>query len=115
LPFAGSLDPGVGPDEFSEGAVLLLPALVALGHGCVAVEADFDFIEVVGSELGRVGAEIFDSIRFGIVAAIDVYSDEVISYDAFENAHVVGDDGLGPVRFNTAAEGRTSVKAWLAA
>jgi hypothetical protein len=79
LPFAGSLDPGVGPDEFSEGAVLLLPALVALGHGCVAVEADFDFIEVVGSELGMVGAEIFDSIRFGIVAAIDVYSDEVIS------------------------------------
>jgi hypothetical protein len=48
LPFAGSLDPGVGPDEFSGSAVLLLPALVALGYGCVPVEADFDFIEVIG-------------------------------------------------------------------
>lgn len=46
------------------------------------------------------GAEIFDSICFGVVAAVDVYSDEVISQDALENAHVVGDDGLGPVLFS---------------
>jgi hypothetical protein len=54
LPFAASLNPGVGPNELSGGAVLLLPALIALGYGCVPVEADFDFIEMIGSELGRV-------------------------------------------------------------
>jgi hypothetical protein len=101
LPFAVSLDPGVGPDELSGGAALLLPALIALSYGCVPVEADFNFVKMVGSEFGRVGAEILDGVRFGIVAAIDIDSHEVIREDAFENAHVVGDDRLGPVRLGS--------------
>jgi len=99
LLFSVSLDPGVGPDELSGGAVLLLPALIALGYGCVAVEADFNFVEMVGSEFGRVGAVILDGVRLGIVAAVYIHSNEVIREDAFENARVIGDDGLGPVRF----------------
>src|SRR5271167_543396 len=80
--------------------LVLTHTLIALGYGCVPVEADFNLVEMVGSEFGRVGAEILDGVGFGIVAAVDIHSNEVIGEDAFENAYVVGDDGLGPVRLS---------------
>jgi len=54
---------------------------------------------MVGSEVGRVRV-ILDGACFGIVAAVDIDSNEVIGEDAFENADIVGDDGLGPVRLS---------------
>jgi hypothetical protein len=57
-------------------------------YGDVPVEANLDFVEMVGGELGRVGAKILDSIRFGIMASVN-HSNQVIGQDAFEDAHVV--------------------------
>src|SRR2546422_11758212 len=82
LPFPTSLDPGVRPDELSGSPILLLPSPAALRHGRVSVEANLDFVEMVEDEFGWVSAEIPDAIRFGIMAAVDVHSDEVISEDA---------------------------------
>jgi hypothetical protein len=53
--------------------------------------------EVVRSELGRVGAEIFDSIRFGIMTAVDVYSDEVIT--GFVNVSAMSSKAYDPRKF----------------
>jgi hypothetical protein len=55
---------------------------------------------VVGDEVGGLCAVILDGICFGIVAAVDIHPDKVISEDPFENAHVISDDGLGPVRLS---------------
>ena len=100
LPFPASPDPGVRPDELSASPILLLPSPVALRYGRVSVEANLDFVEMVEDEFGRMSAEILDAIRFGIMAAVDVHSDEVISEDALENADVIRDGGLGQVRLS---------------
>jgi hypothetical protein len=52
----------------------------------ISVEANLDLVEMVEDEFGRVSAEILDGIRFGIGAAVDVHSDEVISENTLENA-----------------------------
>jgi hypothetical protein len=41
-------------------------------YGDAPVQANLDFVEVVGGELGRVGAKILDSIRFGIMASVNI-------------------------------------------
>jgi hypothetical protein len=52
---------------------------------------------MVGDELRRLCAEVLDCVRLGIVTAIYVHPNEVISKDAFEKAHVISDNGFSPV------------------